>query len=141
MAYNIHEKYLHNEILAADPLQLVLALYRGAIDAVAAARIHLRNGKIRERSRQITRALLIVHELLRSLDPTLGHEIARSLRDLYVYITQRLIEANARQIDPPLAEVERLLTTLLEGWSSLPTPEFFPHESAAETREPMSRIS
>jgi len=30
----------------------------------------------------------------------------------------RLVEANSRQAEPPLAEVEKLLSTLLEGWES-----------------------
>src|SRR5580704_14542782 len=98
MAYNIYEKYLENEILGADPLKLVRALYRGAIDAIALARVHLRKGAIRERSRQITKALQIVHELLRSLDHTVGASISRPLAELYVYMTHRLIEANAKQI-------------------------------------------
>jgi len=122
MPYNIREKYLENEILAADPLKLVQALYRGAIDAVAAARMHVRNRAIQERSRQITRALLIVHELIRSLDHDVGGEISRRLADLYAYMTRRLVEANVQQIEAPLAEVEGLLTTLQEAWSSLPTP-------------------
>ena len=123
MAYHIHEKYLENEILGADPLKLVRALYRGAIDAVVNARMHLRNGAIRERSRQITRALLIIHELLRALDHSLDPGLSRPLAELYVYMTNRLIEANAKQIDQPLAETERLLSTLFEAWSSLPTPD------------------
>ena len=120
MAYNIQHKYLENEIFQADPVKLVRILYRGAIDAVDAARVHLRNGAIRERSRQITKALEILHELLRSLDHNRGGTISRSLADLYVYMTKRLIEANCKQIDPPLAEVSQLLATLLEAWTSVP---------------------
>jgi len=141
MAYNIYEKYLENEILGADPLKLVRALYRGAIDAVALARVHLEKGAIRERSRQITKALLIVHELLRSLDHTLGAAVSRQLEELYVYITNRLIEANRKQIDEPLAEVERLLATLLEAWSSLPAQEPASRPPAFEPRQQVSRTS
>ena len=120
MPYNIQHKYLENEILQADPVKLVRILYRGAIDAVQAARMHLRNGAIRERSGQITKALEIIHELLRSLDHARGDNISRRLADLYVYMTGRLIEANVKQLDEPLAEVTLLLTTLLEAWSSIP---------------------
>jgi flagellar protein FliS len=119
MPYNIQHKYLENEILQADPVKLVRILYRGAIDAVQAARMHLRNGAIGERSRQITKTLEIIHELLRSLDHTRAGEISRPLADLYVYMTGRLIEANVKQIDEPLAEVSRLLATLLEAWSAV----------------------
>lgn len=121
MTRNPYRNYLEQEVRSADPLKLVQMLYRGAIEAVSAARAHLRAGSIRERSRQIDKALAIVHELLRSLDPQ--YEIAKPLGGLYAYMTRRLIEANARQADEPLAEVERLLATLLEGWRSItPTP-------------------
>ncbi|HLX45249.1 MAG TPA: flagellar export chaperone FliS [Bryobacteraceae bacterium] len=131
MAYNIQNKYLENEVLQADPVKLIRILYRGAIDAVDAARVHLRNGAIRERSRQIGRALAIVHELLRSLDHTRGREISRSLAELYVYMTKRLIEANTLQIDEPLAEVSHLLATLLEAWTSVPAPAVIPEAREA----------
>ena len=37
----------------------------------------------------------------------------------------RLLEANSKQIDAPLAEVEQLLTTVLEGWNTV-TPAALP---------------
>ena len=122
MTYSINNKYLENEVLAADPLKLVVILYRAALEAVGAARRHLSAGAISERSRQITRAWEMISELLRTLDPARGGEIARSLADLYGYMQTRLIEANSAQSDAPLAEVETLLTTLLEAWRSLVPP-------------------
>lgn len=116
MAYSNYSKYLETEVLSADPLKLVCMLYRAAIEATGAARRHLKDRQIRERSRQIMRALEILRELTRSLDPQ--YEISRPLRDLYVYMQTRLLEANARQSEAPLAEVEQLLRTLLEGWKS-----------------------
>ncbi|HML16508.1 MAG TPA: flagellar export chaperone FliS [Bryobacteraceae bacterium] len=114
-----YDHYLESEVLSADPVKLVLMLYRAAIEATATARRHLAAGEIRERSRQITRAWRIVRELSRSLDPQAGGEIGAELARLYPYMQRRLIEANMHQIDAPLAEVEQLLTTLLEGWSSI----------------------
>jgi flagellar protein FliS len=131
-----HDQYLEEEVTSADPVKLVRMLYRAAIEATVSAREHLRNGRIRERSRAISKALAIVHELLRSLDREHGGEVAESLAKLYGYISERLIEANARQSDPPLAEVERLLTTLLEGWSSISA-----ETNAGTLGEPISDIS
>jgi flagellar protein FliS len=116
MANTVHSAYLEAEILSADPVKLVTILYRAAIEAVGAARRRLKAGAIRERSRQITKASEIIHELRRSLDHDRGGEISRSLAELYEYIQTRLIEANASQSDPPLAEVEKLLSTLLDAW-------------------------
>lgn len=113
------DHYLRNEVMSADPLKLVRMLYRAAIEAVSAARARLGEGDIRGRSHEITRALRILHELLRALDRERGGEMAARLAQLYTYVSSRLIEANARQSDEPLAEVERLLSTLLEGWSAI----------------------
>src|SRR5258708_28133773 len=110
MANPNHDRYLEAEVLNADPLKLVLILYRAAIDAVAAARRQVQQGNIRERSRSITRAMEIVNELALSLNHAAGGDISRNLAELYAYMQTRLIEANTQQTDPPLFEVERLLT-------------------------------
>jgi flagellar protein FliS len=117
MAYSNHGKYLETEVFSADPVKLVCMLYRGAIDGTAAARRHLKAGEIRERSHQIMRVLAIVRELSRSLDPHY-EEISRPLRELYAYMQAKLFDANAKQLDEPLAEVEQLLSTLHDGWKA-----------------------
>jgi flagellin-specific chaperone FliS len=54
----------------------------------------------------------------------------------------RLLEANAKQIDEPLAEVQKLLSTLLEGWCAIRTAAAVPVEAPAEASpEPRQRIS
>src|SRR5712691_7648406 len=110
MANTAHDRYLEAEILNADPVKLVGILYR------AAARRHLRNGEIRERSRKITKASEILNQLMLSLDHASGGDLSRNLVELYAYMQTRLIEANTRQIDAPLAEVEQLLVVLSDAW-------------------------
>jgi flagellar protein FliS len=119
MRFRVPNTYLETEVLTADPVRLVQLTYRGAIEAVAASRQHLASGAIGERSKQINKALRIVHELLETLDRERGGEIARNLAGLYAYISTRLIEANSKQIDAPLAEVEKLLATLAEAWTQV----------------------
>jgi flagellar protein FliS len=108
--------YLESEVVEADPIRLVRMLYQVALDAVSKAKRHLRNGEIRDRSRQVTRAIEALAELSGALDAEKGGEIAVSLGRLYEYMSRRLQEANALQVEPPLVEVERLLTTLWEAW-------------------------
>lgn len=107
------------DILGASPLELVRVLYRGAIQSVRNARTALANGQIRERSAAITKACAIVQELTISLDKEAGGDLAANLNELYVYLHQRLGDANIEQSDVPLAEVESLLSTLLEAWEQL----------------------
>ena len=116
--YNGAETYFENGVLSADPVELVRMLYRGCIDAVEKARQHLREGDIAARSAQITRAGAIVAHLTfsvnRDADPTMG----ANLIELYDYMQRRLLRANLEQADGPLAEVSRLLSTMLEAWAA-----------------------
>lgn len=117
MAQNVYDRYLETEVLSADPLKLVWLLYRGALDAVRAARQSLEQRDIPGRVRQINRAWAIIQELAGCLNHSEGGEISRRLAALYCYMQSRLIEANAQQAAAPLDEVEALLLTLAEAWS------------------------
>jgi flagellar secretion chaperone FliS len=111
-----YQEYVDNEILTASPARLVQIMYRGAIDAVAAARSALAGGDIAVRSRNISKAHAILNEMALSLNHSLAPELTRNLVELYDYMARRLLEANAQQSDEPLAEVQQLLNTLLEAW-------------------------
>lgn len=128
--------YLENEILEVDGWRLVELIYQAAIDAIGKAREHLRAGAIQARSRQITRASELVSELALSLDHEAGGGLSRNLAELYDYIQRLLQEANFRQIEPPLAEAQELLRTLLEAWQQA-APQVTPTSSpAAWSEEP-----
>jgi len=62
--------------------------------------------------------MAIVTELSLSLNHPAGGDVSKNLDELYGYSQKLLIQANAEQSDPPLAEVERLLSTLMEAWQS-----------------------
>jgi flagellar protein FliS len=111
--------YFEQKILSVDPIELIRLVYQRARSCVADAREHLRNKRILERSAAINRAYMAIHELLSALQPEVAPELCGRLQSLYLYMQKRLLEANMRQEDPPLAEVLRLLTTLEEGWSGV----------------------
>ncbi len=121
--YNLSGAYLESKVLSASPLELVSLAYEGAIDAVRNARVHLAEKRIQERSRAITKAQLILVELQRSLDFERGGDLSRQLSKLYHYMQRKLIEANFKQMEAPLSEVENLLGTLLESWRELAQQE------------------
>src|SRR6185437_14434275 len=99
MSNSNYQKYLAAEVYGADPVKLVHMLYRGAAEAVGAARRHLAAGEIRGRSHELMRAWEILRELNASLDHAHGGEISRRLAGLYTYMQARLLEANQRQSD------------------------------------------
>ena len=111
--------YYEQKILSSDPLEVVRLLYQRAISSVADARAHLKHKRIAERSAAIMRAYAAVHQLLAALRPEAAPELCKQLQGLYLYIQQRLLDANMQQADPPLAEALRLLTTLAEAWAGV----------------------
>jgi flagellar protein FliS len=129
MARTIYDQYLEAEVLSADPVKLVRLLYRGAIDAVRAARQHLASRDIGKRSLEINRAWAILQELTCSLDYAQGGDLTVKLARLYAYMQARLIDANVKQAAAPLEEVESLLITLSEGWQAAnpPAAQVEPH--------------
>ncbi|HUD98683.1 MAG TPA: flagellar export chaperone FliS [Bryobacteraceae bacterium] len=116
---NAHETYLEERILSADPVELVHLLYQASITAVGDARRHLADGQILARARSISKACDILLELTTSLDYDRGGEMSVRLAQLYGYMHRRLVEANFRQSDGPLAEVAGLLATLMESWETV----------------------
>lgn len=116
MTSSFNRQYLEIETLSTDPIGLVCMLYEHALQCVAEARICLRNGDVRGRSRAVSKAHDILGELVRSLDHSAGGEISVNLERLYDYVQRKLLEGNFRQQDAPFAEAEALLETLLEGW-------------------------
>ena len=132
---NANDRYLEARVLSASPMELVRLLYGAAIQSVREARRHLAQGDIRQRSREISRAMEIAVELSGALDLERGGAVAERLAALYDYIQRRLFEANLEQQDAPLAEVLGLFETLQQAWEAVPQePAAMP---AARAPEPL----
>ncbi len=116
--HNPYQAYTDGSIFSGNPLNLVVALYQGALDATQQAESALRRGDIPARSRAINKAVSILTELLVTLDHKRGGEISQNLKRLYSYMQVQLLTAHMRQLPEPVAEVSKLLTTLLEGWQA-----------------------
>jgi flagellar protein FliS len=150
-----YDSYLDAKVQSASPLQLIYLAYECAIEVIGEAREHLREGRIHERSNAITRVMKILTELDHALDHSRGGDMSKGLADLYLYMQDRLREANFRQIDEPLAEVEHLLETLASAWREIAekdtvsetannitgTPIEVPQMTWAEPAEPLSYAS
>lgn len=133
------DAYLESKVLSSDAVGLIGVLYEAALDSVCDARKYLTAKDIAARSKAICKAVDIIDLLNASLDYQAGGDISRNLASLYVYIRQRLLEANLSQTEEPLAEVLGLLTTLAEAWNGIRSerrtaeganaPEFAPTET------------
>ena len=112
-------RYRDVAVKTANPVQLIVMLYDGAIHFLQQAQEHLKRRDIGGRARSINRALAIISELQASLNFKEGGEIALSLDRLYAYMRQQLFNANVEQRMEPLVEVVRLLESLRTGWRDL----------------------
>jgi flagellar protein FliS len=102
----------------ADPLELVIMLYRGAINFLNGAEKAMRARDIETSNRLLLRAQDIVAELMGTINLDAG-EVAVNLMRLYDFMQQRLITANLTK-DPSLAiEVRAMLLELLETWDAI----------------------
>jgi flagellar secretion chaperone FliS len=107
-------------VMGASPYKLVAMLYQGARQAIAEARMHLQQDNIPGRGAAIGRAIGIIEKgLQQSLNKESGGEIAARLDALYTYMSRRLMEANMRQSEQMLMEVDVLLGTLEEAWAGI----------------------
>lgn len=111
-----YQAYVENSVLGSNPVELITALYEGAIEATQQAERCLETGDIRGRSKAISKAANILTELLVSLNHEKGGKISQNLKRLYAYMHTRLIEAHTKQSAEPLREVARLLNKLLDAW-------------------------
>jgi flagellar protein FliS len=119
MYENPYAVSLETQVYSATPLELTRMLVDAAVDSVGAARRHLAEKNIAERSRAVNKTYAILAELYASLDRERGGELCERLSALYAYMQRRLLDANFRQADDGLAEVEQLLLPLQEAWRAV----------------------
>ena len=121
MAYTAETAYRNREVLNASPEKLVQIVYDFAIKSVVSARECLERKDIEGRARHVNRAFAALVELSSGLDFEAGKDIAENYARIYDYCRRRLIEANARQDDAVLAEVQSLIEDLQEAWQVVVT--------------------
>lgn len=104
----------------ATPHHLVEMLFDGLLVAVGAARAAMQRGDIKTKCKQIVVAARILEEGLKcALNLEQGGELASNLDRLYGYCVVRLTQANARNDDAALAEVQRLIEPLANSWKQI----------------------
>ncbi|MBS1210326.1 MAG: fliS [Proteobacteria bacterium] len=111
---------IETNIASANPHQLILMLFDGALLAVNSAASAIDAKDTPTKIRNISQAIEIISAGLKaSLDPNAGGELAERLGALYDYMCVRLTLANAQSNVAPLVEVSGLLQDLREAWSQI----------------------
>lgn len=123
-------RYLETDINTADPFELVLILYRGAIQNLSCSLDFFASRLIEKRVNAINRAGAMIGELQSTLDFEKGGQIASSLDRLYAYMLQRLLDANLQQDPLAVQEVIKLLKTLVSAWEEAQSATGSPHPAS-----------
>ena len=104
----------------ANPHQLVMLLFDGALAAILQARHALTTGDTPTKLTTISKAMRIIDEGLKaSLESHGAPTLNENLRALYDHMVSRLFAANLHNSDVPLAEVARLLGELRSAWAEI----------------------
>lgn len=105
---------------SASPYRLVEMLFDGYMEALAQARGAMQLRQIEAKGKAISRAARIVDEGLKAgLNLTDGGNLAADLRDLYEYVSMRLVLANVRNDESILDECTRLIEPLRQAWKDI----------------------
>ncbi|MGY6277336.1 flagellar export chaperone FliS [Methylomonas sp. MgM2] len=105
---------------SADPHQLIVMLFDGALERIAIAKGAIERGDIEEKGQKIGRAIAIIDGLRASLDKQAGGEIAENLDSLYDYMQRRLFDANLQSDIAALFEVADLIKEIKSAWMEIP---------------------
>ena len=107
------------QVMDASPHRLIQMLMEGGLTRLAQARGAIERGQLAERGELISKAIGIVGGLREALNLEQGGELALNLDNLYVYMTERLLEANRSGDAAILDEVSGLLREVKSGWDAI----------------------
>ena len=109
--------YANNKISTASPADLVLMLYEGAIKFCNIAIVAIENKDIEKAHNNIVKVQKIIEEFQITLD--YKYATAKDFNEVYIYLLQRLREANMKKDVAILEEVLKHLRTMRDTWKEV----------------------
>ena len=135
-AINPYQEYRSNQVDTADPKQLIIMLYDGAIKFLESASESISDFRQYENvNRNILKSQDIITELMLALDMEKGEEIAQNLFNLYAFMKSQLLDANVKKEKKPIDMVLKLLKELREAWHKV---EATPKKSSPSEYKPFA---
>jgi flagellar protein FliS len=111
--------YQDNTVTTQNKGRLIVLLYDGAIKFMKLAIKEMEAGDYAAKGQYINRALDIINELNAVLDTGAGGEIAANLRKLYVFMSNRLSQANVKRDPQMIRDCITLMEELNQGWKAV----------------------
>ena len=114
---NAYSQYNNNKIMTASPVELTLMLYEGAIKFCNIAESAIEQNDVQKAHNNIIKVQRIVDYLRQTLD--MKYEVAQDYERIYLYLAQRLIEANIKKDKSILEEVNTHLHSVRDTWKEV----------------------
>lgn len=114
---NGYERYQQNQFQTASPGKLLLLAYDGAIRFCKVAGEKMKEQQYSEQCTYINKATAIVVELASTLREEVDPVLCARLKSIYVYVLDKLSEANLNQDQKALDEAIKILSDLRETWA------------------------
>jgi len=115
-------QYTKARVITANPLELVIIAYEGAIHALESGKLCLLEKKYEQKERALLKAQNIINELHSSLNMEAG-EIAERLANLYNYMIRKILYADLHKDVEGLEEIIKMLKELKDAWETIQTEE------------------
>lgn len=112
-----YAQYSNNKIMTASPAELTLMLYEGAIKFCNLAETGLEHKDIQKAHTNIVKVQKIIDYLRQTLD--MKYEVAKDFERIYVYLSDRLVEANIKKDLAILQEVNQHLHSVRDTWKEV----------------------
>lgn len=114
---NAYTKYNDSKILTASKPELTLMLYEGAIKFCNIAILGIEQSDIEKAHANIMKVQRIIEEFRATLD--MKYPVAEDFDRVYVYLQQRLLEANIKKDKEILEEVNTHLRSMRDTWKEV----------------------
>ena len=117
MNKNPYAQYQNSRILTASPAELTLMLYEGAIKFGNMAIMGMKQKDIEKAHVNLKKVQRIVAEFRATLD--MKYPVAQDFDRIYVYLEERMTEANLTKDPEIMEEVVRHLRSMRDTWKEV----------------------
>ncbi len=114
---NAYAQYNNSKVLTASPAELTLMLYDGAIKFCNIAIMGIEQNDVNKAHTNIRKVERIIEEFRSTLDRK--YAVAEDFDRVYVYLMQRLVEANIKKDKEILEEVNEHLRSMRDNWKEV----------------------
>lgn len=109
--------YNNSKLMTASPGELTLMLYEGAIKFCNIAIVAIEHNDIQKAHTNIVKVENIIEEFRATLDHK--YPVAEDFEKVYLYLYDRLVEANMKKDKDILEEVLKHLRTMRDTWKEV----------------------